>query len=258
MKKNKYIVWTVFIIVSLVLFLVAGNIGDAFWQDVAKSVAGALLISGTFSVLHALIEQKEEESFFADMFAISSAVKESGLLDIKTDSKEYSFKAVLKESKIFTAILNDGRSWVIQHYADLKERMNTSGMTTDIFLVDPHGPFIPALAQKTNYEQIKLVEKIQECVNNLKALYGESEKKGTLRISYLKNYPTQSLFFADDKVIVTPYQVASGRNIVPVYVYSLKNGHGAIGEFLVKDLKNVKAESRMVWNTGNDIREEQA
>lgn len=258
MKKNKYIVWTIFIIVSLLLFLIAGTIGDAFWRDVAKNIAGALLISGTFSVLHALIEQKDEEDFFADMFAISSAVKESGLLDIKTDSKEYSFKLVLKESKTFTAILNDGRSWVIQHYADIKERMNTSGMTTDILLVNPHGLFIPALAQKTNYEQIKLVEKIQECVNTLKTLYEESDKKGTLRISFLKNYPTQSLYFTDDKVIVTPYQVASGRNIVPVYVYSFKSGHESIGEFLVRDLKNVKAESRMVWNNGNDIREEQS
>ena len=256
MNKNKYIIWTIFIIVALVLFLFDGKIGNVFWRDVVKNIAGALLISGTFSVLHSLIEQKEQESFFVKLFSISSSVKDSGLLEIKTDSKEYSFKEVLNQSKRFTAILNDGRSWVIQHYPDLKARLNTSGTSTDILVVDPEGLFIPALAQKTNYEKDKLKEKILECVKTLKDIYMESDKKGSVTISYLKNYPTQSLYYADDKVIVTPYQVACGRNTVPVYVYSLKSGHETIGEFLVKDLKNVIAESHMIWNNGEDIRKE--
>ena len=254
--KNKYIIWTIFIIVALALFLLAGYIDKELWSDVVKSIAGDLLISGTFFVIHSVIEKKEEETYFANLFAISTSIKESGLLDIKTDSKEYSFKAVLKESKTFTAILNDGRSWVIQHYSDLKERLNTSGTTTDILVVDPEGLFIPALAQKTNYEPDKLKEKISECITTLKTLYTESEKKGSLTISYLKNYPTQSFYFADDRVIVTPYQVACGRNTVPVYIYSYKSGHETIGDFLVKDLKNVKAESRVVWNNGNETRGE--
>lgn len=255
-EKNKYIIWTVFIIVSLGLFLLASFIDSTLWRDVVKSIAGALLISGTFSVLHSLIEKKEEETYFANLFAISASIKDSGLLDIKTDSKEYSFKVVLKDSKTFTAVLNDGRSWVIQHYSDLKTRLNTSGTATDILLVDPDGLFVPALAQKTNYEPEKLKEKILECVKNLKDLYTESDKKGSLTISYLKNYPTQSLYFAEDRVIVTPYQVACGRNTVPVYIYSYKSGRETIGDFLVKDLKNVKAESRVVWNNGKEMREE--
>lgn len=252
--KNKYIVWSVFIIASLLLFLLSGNINKPFWNDVVKSIAGALLITGTFSVLHSVIEVKEEESFFAQLFAISSSIKESGLLDIKTDSKDYSFKSVLKESKEFTAVLNDGRSWVIQHYTDLKTRVSTDGTTTDFLLVDPDGLFIPALAQKTNYTNENLKAKINECVQTLKDLYTESDKKGSLRISFLKNYPTQSLYFTDDKVIVTPYQIACGRNTVPVYVYSCIVGNETIGEFLVKDLKNIIAESRMIWNNGKEIR----
>jgi len=255
-KKNKYIIWTIFIIISLALFLCTGYINSNFWRGVVTSVAGALLISGTFSVLHSLIEKKEEEIYFANLFAISTSIKDSGLLDIRTDSKEYSFKNVLKESKEFVAILNDGRSWVIQHYADLKARLNTNNTTTDILVVDPDGLFIPALAQKTNYEQDKLREKILECVKTLKDLYTESDKKGSLTISYLKNYPTQSLYYADDRVIVTPYQVACGRNIVPAYIYSYKSGNETIGDFLVKDLKNVKAESRVIWINGKETRGE--
>jgi|GEM_PF-1125212 len=252
--KNKYIVWTIFIIVSLGLFLFAEEILNEFWQGVIKSIAGALLISGTFSVAHAIVERKEEEKFFANMFSISSAVKDSGLLDIRTDSKDYSFKPVLKKSKKFSAIMNDGRTWVNQYYTDLIDRVNTAGTETEFLLVDPEGLFIPALAKKTDYEENKLKEKIRECVDLLKKLYEESEKKGSLVITYLKNYPTQSLYYADEEVIVTPYQVACGRNKVPVYVYSYKSGHETIGNFLVKDLKNVRAESRMVWNNGRELR----
>lgn len=254
--KNKYIMWTVFIIVGLGLFLLAEIIESDFWQGVVRSIAGALLISGTFSVAHAIVEKKEEEKFFAKMFAISSSVKDSGLLDIRTDSKEYSFKPVLKKSKKFAAIMNDGRTWVNQYYTDLVDRINTPGTETEFFLVDPEGLFIPSLAQKTDYQQDKLREKIGECVGLLKKLYAESDKKGALAITYLKNYPTQSLYFADDEVIVTPYQVACGRNKVPVYVYSYKSGHETIGNFLVRDLRNVRAESRMVWNNGQELRKE--
>ena len=255
--KNKYILWTVFIIVSLGLFILAEFIPSSFWQNVIRSIAGALLISGTFSVAHAIVEKKEEEDFFAKMFAISSSVKDSGLLDIRTDSKEYSFKPVLKKSKVFAAIMNDGRTWVNQYYTDIIDRLNTSGTATEFFLVDPEGLFIPSLAQKTDYTIDKLKDKICECVELLKKAYSESEKKGSLAISFLKNYPTQSLYYADDEVIVTPYQVACGRNKVPVYVYSYKSGHETIGDFLVKDLRNVRAESRMVWNNGSEIRKEE-
>ena len=61
--KNKYIIWTIFIIAALALFLWAGTINSALWKDVVKSVAAALLISGTFSVLHSVIEKREEETF---------------------------------------------------------------------------------------------------------------------------------------------------------------------------------------------------
>lgn len=255
--KNKYIVWTVFIIVSLLFFLLAEVIPVGFWQNVVRSVAGALLISGSYSVAHHVVEKKEEEDFFAKMFSVSSSVKDSGLLDIRTDSKEYSFKPVLKKSKTFAAIMNDGRTWVNQYYTDLIERLNSPGTATEFFLVDPDGLFIPSLAQKTDYKEEKLKEKIWECVDLLKKLYNESDKKGSLAITFLKNYPTQSLYFADDEVIVTPYQVACGRNKVPVYTYSYKSGYETIGNFLVRDLRNVRAESRMVWNNGNEIRQEE-
>lgn len=255
--KNKYIIWTIFIIAALALFLLAGYINSALWKDVVKSVAAALLISGTFSVLHSVIEKREEESYFANLFAISSSIKDSGLLNIKTDSKEYSFKPVLKKSQKFAAIMNDGRTWVNQYYTDLIERVNTAGTETEFFLVDPEGLFIPALAKKTDYNEDKLKEKIGECIELLKKLYDESDKKGSLAITYLKNYPTQSLYYADDEVVVTPYQVACGRNKVPVYVYSYKSGHETIGDFWVKDLRNVRAESRMVWNNGQELRLEE-
>lgn len=254
--RNKYIVWSVFIIAGLILFIVGGKITNQFWHDVVNCVAGALFISGTFSVLHSAIERKDEEAYMTKLFSISSSVKDSGLLDIMTDSKDFSFKFVLHDAEHFTAVMNDGRTWVLQHYADLLVRLNTGGTTTDFYLVDPDGYFIPALARKTIYDEDKLRDKIKESVANLKQIYADSEKKGSLTISFLKNYPTQSLFFADNRVIVSPYQIACGRNTVPAYVYSCESGRETIGAFLARDLKNVQAESRMIWNNGNEMRGE--
>lgn len=255
--RNKYIVWSFFIIVGLVLFIADGKISNQFWQDVIRAIAGSLFISGTFSVLHSALERKEEEDYFIKIFAISSSVKDSGLLDIMTDSRDYSFKSILRGAAHFTAIMNDGRTWVLQHYSDLQVRMDTKGYTTDFYLVDPDGPFIPALARKTKYGEEDLRNKIRESVDNIKQLYDGSSKKGNITISFLKNYPTQSVYFADDRVIVSPYQIACGRKKVPAYVYSCESGHETIGAFLASDLRNVQAESHMIWNNGKEIRKEQ-
>ena len=108
-----------------------------------------------------------------------------------------------------------------------------------------------------NWTLEELQNKIRQSVSQLEATYNRTEKKGELKIYYLKNYPTQTLFYSDDSVVVTPYQVSSGRATIPLYEYLYEEGHNSIASHLFNDLKNVRRESKLISVNGERLTEEQ-
>ena len=66
----------------------------------------------------------------------------------------------------------------------------------------------------------------------------------------MKNYPTQTLFYSEDRVIVTPYQTSSGRSIIPLYEYEYEDEDISIASHLFEDLKRVRKESILISENG--------
>ena len=92
-------------------------------------------------------------------------------------------------------------------------------------------------------------EQIKQSVQTIKDTYDRSEKHSVVKIYYLKNYPTQSLFYTDNTVIVTTYQTSCGRNIVPLYVYRYSKRETNIAKYLYNDLDNVRNESMLIFDS---------
>ena len=133
--------------------------------------------------------------------------------------------------------------------------LNRKNTATEFFLVNPDSDFCKALANKTDKAIEDLKNKIEQSISQIESIYNKTEKKGNLRIYLLKNYPTQTLFYADDTVIVTPYQTSSGRSIIPLYEYEYNDGDTSIASHLFNDLELVRKESLLVSENG--IRKEQ-
>lgn len=214
------------------------------------NLGSAILICGLLTLLQTLITKKYEDENLRNLLGVSVSIKTSKLKTILTDSSEYNYKDIITKSFEFHAILNDGLRWVGNNSAFLETRFSRKGSETEFFFVDPEGDFCKALATKTDKSLEDLKSKINQSVQQLESTYNKSNKKGNLKIYYLKNYPTQTLFYTEDSVIVTPYQTSGGRSIIPLYQYEYNENDVSIASHLFKDLQNVRNESKLISEDG--------
>lgn len=244
-----YSITITFIAIGLALFLIqAGYLTvNTAWYNAVGNIASAALIGGLLTLLQQILMKKGEEERLRELFGISSAIQKSGLTNILTDSTEFHYHDIIVNSKQFYVIINDGQRWVGNHSPALEERFNKKGTMTEFYFVKPDGLFSAPLAQKTDTSCELLKLKIESTVELLKRTYEKSSRSGSLKIYYLKNYPTQTLFYTENTVIVTPYQTSSGRNVIPLYEYHFKENIDSIGSYLFKDLDKVRKESLLIY-----------
>lgn len=211
------------------------------------------LISGTLELLHKVILRKEEEKELEDLFGVSLAIRQSGLNTIMTNSTNYNYSTIISESSDFSVIINDGLRWIGNNSQLLEDRFSKRSTNTEFYFVDPDGLFAEALAQKTSVELAFLKSKINQSISLLESTYEKSQKQGELKIFLLKNYPTQTLFYSEKKVIITPYQTSGGRATIPLYEYKYSEGYESIGNHYKDDLEKVRNESRLISQNGKRL-----
>ena len=220
------------------------------WNTFFGNVGSAVLICGLLTLFQNLITKKFNDDNLRHLLGISTSIKHSRLKTIMTNCADYNYKDIITKSADFFAIMNDGLRWVGNNSPFLEKRFNRKNTETELYLVNPESDFCKALANKTSirYEDLRI--KIHQTVSLIEATYNKSEKKGQLRVYYLRNYPTQTLFYSEDRVIVTPYQTSSGRSIIPLYEYEYEDGDISIASHLFEDLKRVRKESILISENG--------
>lgn len=257
MAKYLYLlIASILIILGLVCYFVQTKIPiqtNPGLNTIFGNLGSAVLICGLLNLLQDLITKKYDDDRLRELLGISLSIKQSLLKTILTDSSEYNYKDIIMKSINFHAIMNDGLRWIGNNSAFLEKRFSKKATMTEFYLVNPEGMFCPALALKTEKEVCDLQSKIKSSVDQIEATFNRSKRQGTLRIYYLKNYPTQTLFYSDDSVIVTPYQTSSGRSIIPLYEYKYIKGEQSIASHLFGDLKNVREESVLISENGKRI-----
>lgn len=216
------------------------------WSTFFGNVGSAVLICGLLTLFQNLITKKFEDDNLKHLLGISSSITQSHLKTILTDSSKYNFSDVITKSADFSVVINDGLRWVGNNSNSLEKRFNRKNTETEFFLVNPDSDYCKALANKTDRSVEDLKSKIEQSISQIEATYNKTNKKGRLKIYLLKNYPTQTLFYADDVVIVTPYQTSSGRSVVPLYEYEYNEGDTSIASHLFQDLNFVRKESFLI------------
>lgn len=179
MKKNSWIIALILIAIGFALLLVQLKCfePETFWYSVSGNAASVILICGVLGLLEEVISKKDRDGQLRELFGISTAIKESGLLDIKIDSQDYSYSQLLQDSDVFYTIMNDGLRWVNTYSTQLKKRFSNKSKVTEFFFVDPEGCFADALAQKTDRTLDSLKNKIEETVSLLSDLYCKQSTK---------------------------------------------------------------------------------
>jgi len=241
-----YIIASLLIIVGLGSIAYKGTLPVGHWQIAyLGELSSALLVGGLLSLMFKVFQDKESEINLRRLLRIHDSVDELGLQEILPESQAYNFTPLIDDSDTLSVVMNDGQRWVGNHTVSLKNRMSKSGRITEIFTVDPDSSFIDSLASKTSIKPDELKKKITDTWKRLEEIYDLSEKKGTLRIYRLKTYPTKSVFLTEDTFVETPYQTASGRANIPVYIYRKVARQDAPFWFIKSDFDAMRKEARL-------------
>jgi len=244
-------------IITCLLFVCAGLASIAYKEHLAKvsptdwriayltDLSSALLVTGILSLLLRVFETNESESNLRRLLRIHDSVDELGLREILPESQGYNYTPLIEDSDNLSIVMNDGLRWTGNNTVSLQNRFSKRGSITNVFTVDPDSPFVTSLAAKTGISVEDLSKKIHETWKRLGEIYNHSEKKGKLAIYRLKTYPTKSVFLSEDFLVETPYQTASGRTNIPVYVYRKVARHDAPFWFATRDIESACTESKL-------------
>lgn len=253
---NTYTVALIFIILGL-LSLVFKH----YFSDVSPAIlyfddlAGVFLVSGLLSFLFKTFVDKENEQNLRRLFRIHDSVDELGLVEVMPGSQGYDFTEMIEKSTNLSVVINDGKHWIGNNTVALRDRFSKAGIT-EIFTVDPESSFVSTLADKVSLKEDELKKKIHDSWKLLKDTYNESERIGTFRIYRLGTYPTRTIYMTEETLIETPYQVASGRVNIPLYIFRNVPRDDSLYAFAKRDLEFIREEAKLVEEfKGNPFKE---
>lgn len=241
-----YIIASVLIIAGLLSIVLKGYVSSSHWFfPFLNDLSSTLLVGGMISLLFKVFQDRESENALRRLLRIHDSVDELGLQEIFSQSQDYNFRRIIDDSDSLSIVMNDGCRWVGNYTVNLRCRFSKR-CETSFFTVDPDCDFARALASKIEMPLGDLQKKIANTWKLLENVYNESTKKGVLRIYKLKNYPTRSLFLTETMLVETPYQAASGRVNIPVYVYRKVARQDSLFNFASRDIESLRSESTLL------------
>lgn len=244
-----YVVASILIILGLLAIAYKGTLpADSSIASYLGELASALLVGGLLSILFKVFQEKESEKNLRRLMRIHDSVDELGLTEILPESQAYNFTPLIENEEYLHIVMNDGLRWVGNNAVSLQGRFSKKGTTTEIFLLDPDANFTAEIAKKFSTSHADYKKKIESTWTQLLQLYQQSTKCGTLKIYKLKNFPTRSIFITENQLIETPYQTASGRAKIPVYVYRKVARTDSPFQFAQSDIQALRNEAAIVHN----------
>ena len=238
-----YVIASILIILGLGAIAYKGTLAsNSALLPYISDVSSALLVGGLLSLLFRIFQDKESESTLRRLLRIHDSVDELGLREIMPEVQGYNFTDLIHNSDRLSIVMNDGLRWVGNNAVALQERFSRK-VETEFFLVDPEGAFIKTLAAKVSCTEDELSKKIKDAWQRIEDAWEKSDKKGSLKIYRLKTYPTKSIFLTENELIETPYQTASGRATIPLFIYAKVARQDSPYEFARKDINELRKES---------------
>ncbi|MCP4581312.1 MAG: hypothetical protein GY839_06815 [candidate division Zixibacteria bacterium] len=247
-----YAILVSIIVIGLILSLVSNAISSDHWTHPwILQLAAILVIGGGLGIIDKSLLFNDFLNKTRTLFKIHESATDLGLKEISRNAQDYPFSDFIKESKSLSIVMNDGRTWISSRLYDLSYRFNQKDKITEFFLPNPEGDFIRILAKKTNYTEKEQINKIIETKKRIIEEYVARGKKGILKIYYIPNYPTHSVFFGSTKAIITLYSIPRTRQAVPLFIFNNNNIDDSLYGFVQQDIKILRKESECVYNSGD-------
>jgi len=229
----------------------------AFWREFAT----VAIVAGTLHVAFEFMQRREflhsidevQRSVIASIQAmrgevlskltITQQVYDLGLVEVRADANSHDFADLLRTARNLVIVLNDGRTWVSNNAARLRDRFEDSRLETSFFFVHPQSLILPVLARKDGTTEAALSAKIQETVSMLCRMCTQ-DSLVTVRGHHL--YNPHSVFMSDEHVLLTPYFHARTRRTVPLLRF-VDRGDGSFFREVGEDLEALILDAEILF-----------
>jgi hypothetical protein len=180
---------------------------------------------------------------------ITQQVYDLGLVEARPDANAHDFADLLRSARSLIIVLNDGRTWVSNNAARLRDRFEDGRLETRFFFVHPRSSMLPVLAKKDGTTVDTLSAKIQETIDMLRGMCTQHSRVTVLG-HYL--YNPQSVFLSDEHALLTPYFHARTRRTVPLLRF-VDRGDGSFFRELGEDLEALTLDAEVLFQSSASI-----
>jgi len=213
-------------------------------RSVIQSVAALLLTSGIVSLILNLLVRKQLATFWLSAIGVKESVDESGLNDICLDFYAYDFGILIREAKKIDAYVIHADKWIGNRINDFREFLSYESHELRICFLSEDSLCAPVLSKEFNYKEGQLSSKIDNSIKAIKSLIEEIEKTerhtAWVRVWKQCRTPKYTYYRFDDRFVFVPYNLASARSVIPVFVFDKKSG--GVSDFLEKEFDHVLAD----------------
>jgi hypothetical protein len=238
-----YIISSILIILGLVAIALGDRLPEGHSAlTYLRELSSVFLVGGVLAILFRVFHDRAYEANLRRLLRIHDSVDELGLVEILPEVQDFNFTDIINDRDHLSVLMNDGLRWIGNNAVPLQERFSKNTLT-EFFLIDPDSNFVKVLAGKVGEEPDNLKKKIQDAWQRVIELYEKSEMKGQVKIYKVNTFPTRSIFLSEDELIETPYQTASGRARIPVFVYKQVPRKDAPYYFAKNDILALRKES---------------
>jgi hypothetical protein len=264
MKNSKiYSILSTLVIVGIALSWYASQLTPTSWQQTwLMQLATAILISGGLGIVDKVISKKDDISLLRETLQESLMgepylIKLKELITIKEwtnklcvthaslEAQEIDYSDMIEDDPFFALVGNDARTWVSSRISSFQKRFTKKDFVTEIFITDPDGVAVAAVAKKTGYSLEAQKSKIYESKNRLLEEWRRAGGHGQLIFYHIPYYVTHSAFLSSKKAFFTLYGISSGRRTTPVFECMKNEGKFGLYQEIASDINDLRRESKV-------------
>jgi hypothetical protein len=229
------------------------------WPAIINHIGVAFIAGAGIALFEKLVVHRHIFHQLRELVGIRDSIASAGLEGVHSAGADNALSTIIRGSKRLRVVINYGGKWLAGNRAnDFHTRFADPDARTEIYLLDPDGAYLPLLAAKQSDLPEKLRAKVNETMQTFVKFYEEGGHQGELRIYYITDYPTYSLYLGDDQVVISLYPI-SGREkrkpSVPQFHFSRLAERSPPFEFFEEDVEKLAHSpgKRQVYPTPGGI-----
>lgn len=260
-----YSILSTLVIAGIALSWYASILPANSWQQTwLMQLATAILISGGLGIVDKAITQKDHIfrmrdtlmetlvgiTFLAklrELVGISEWTNKLCVSDAHLEAHEVDYSDMIENEPVFSMVANDGRTWTSSRISSFQKRFTKDGYVTEIFITDPNGVAVAAVARKTGYTIEQQKSKIADSQRRLVEEWKRAGEHGELIFYHIPFYVTHSAFLGSEKAFFTLYGISSSRRKTPVFECSKNEAVHGLYEEIASDIDDLRKESKKVF-----------